>query len=90
VAMVRDYFFPIFPSFLRLVTYLDVFKKQKFKTQKVRPVLVAHTCNPSYSKGRDQEDHGSQPAWANSSRDTILKKKKKTYHKKGLVERLKM
>jgi hypothetical protein len=53
-------------------------------------VLVAHTCNPSYSKGRDQEDHGSQPAWANSSRDTILKKKKKTYHKKGLVERLKM
>jgi hypothetical protein len=35
--------------------------------------LVAHTCNPSYSGGRDKED---QP-WANSSGDTISKKKKK-------------
>jgi uncharacterized protein YdcH (DUF465 family) len=35
---------------------------------------VAHTCNPSYSKGRDQEDHGSKPAWANSSWDPLLKK----------------
>jgi hypothetical protein len=34
---------------------------------------VAHTCNPSYSGGRDQEDHGSKPAWANSSQDPILK-----------------
>jgi hypothetical protein len=24
-------------------------------------VLVAHGCNPSYSGGRDQEDHGSKP-----------------------------
>jgi hypothetical protein len=23
---------------------------------------VAHTCNPSYSGGRDQEDYGSNPA----------------------------
>jgi hypothetical protein len=23
---------------------------------------VAHTYNPSYSGGRDQEDHGSKPA----------------------------
>jgi hypothetical protein len=22
--------------------------------------LVAHACNPSYSGGRDQEDHGSK------------------------------
>jgi hypothetical protein len=29
-------------------------------------VLVAHTCNPSYSGGRDQEDHSLKPAWANS------------------------
>jgi hypothetical protein len=28
---------------------------------------VAHTYNPSYSGGRDQEDHGSKPARANSS-----------------------
>jgi hypothetical protein len=25
-------------------------------------VLVAHTCNPSYSGGRDQEDHSLKPA----------------------------
>jgi hypothetical protein len=30
-------------------------------------VLVAHTCNPSYSGGRDQEAHGLKPAQANSS-----------------------
>jgi hypothetical protein len=42
--------------------------------------LVAHACNPSYSGDRDQEDGSSKPAWANSSRDLILKK---TYHKTG-------
>jgi hypothetical protein len=36
-------------------------------------VPVAHTYNPSYSGGRDQEDHGSQPAQANSWWDPILK-----------------
>jgi hypothetical protein len=30
-------------------------------------VLMAHTYNPSYSGGRDQEDHGLKPAQANSS-----------------------
>jgi hypothetical protein len=35
--------------------------------------LVAYTCNPSYSEGRDQGDHGSKPVQANSSRNTILK-----------------
>jgi hypothetical protein len=25
---------------------------------------VAHTYNPSHSGGRDQEKHGSKPAWA--------------------------
>jgi hypothetical protein len=25
-------------------------------------VPVAHTCNPSFSGGRDQEDHGLKPA----------------------------
>jgi hypothetical protein len=35
---------------------------------------VAHTCNPSYSGGRDQEDLSSKPAWANNPRDPILKK----------------
>jgi hypothetical protein len=35
---------------------------------------MANACNPSYSGGRDQEDLSSKPAWANSSRDAILKK----------------
>jgi hypothetical protein len=46
---------------------------------------VAHTYYPSYSGGRDQEDQGSKPAWANSSRDLVSKKKKKNT-KKRLVE----
>jgi hypothetical protein len=29
---------------------------------------VARACNPSYSGGRDQENHGLKLAWANSSR----------------------
>jgi hypothetical protein len=34
---------------------------------------VAHAYNPSFSGGRDQEDCGSKPAWANSSQDPISK-----------------
>jgi hypothetical protein len=30
--------------------------------------------NPNYSGDRDQEDRGSNPAWANSSQDPISKK----------------
>jgi hypothetical protein len=33
--------------------------------QSKKPGTVAHTCNPSYSGGRDQEDCSSKPAWAN-------------------------
>jgi hypothetical protein len=44
-----------------------------FKSQGSQ-VLVAHTCNPRYSGGRDQEDCSSKPTQANSSRDPILKK----------------
>jgi hypothetical protein len=40
---------------------------------------VAHTCNPSNSGGRDQEDHGSEPVVANSSVRPYLEK---TLHKK--------
>jgi hypothetical protein len=28
--------------------------------------IMVHSCNPSYSGGRDQEDWGLKPAWANS------------------------
>jgi hypothetical protein len=34
---------------------------------------VAHTCYPSYSGDRDEEDHSPKPAQADSSRDLILK-----------------
>jgi hypothetical protein len=48
---------------------------------------VAHTCNPSYSGGRDQEDHGSKSARANSSTRPYLEK---PFTKIGLVEWLKV
>jgi hypothetical protein len=41
---------------------------------------VAHTCNLSYSGGRDQEDHHLKPTWANSWQDLYLEK---TIIKKG-------
>jgi hypothetical protein len=47
-------------------------------------LTTAHTCNPSFSGGRDQEDRSLKPAQANSS---YLKK---NHHKKGLVEWLKV
>jgi hypothetical protein len=59
---------------------------QKKKKLKNNQMLVAHTCNPSYSGGRDQEDCDSKPAWANSSQDPISKK----LTPRGLVEWLKM
>jgi hypothetical protein len=37
----------------------------KIKLKKSQ-MLVAHAYNPSYSGGRDQEDHDSKPALANS------------------------
>jgi hypothetical protein len=49
-------------------------------------VLVAHTCNPSYSGGRDQEDYSLKLAQANSSRPYL----KKLFTKRGLVEWLKV
>jgi hypothetical protein len=48
---------------------------------------MAHTCNPSYSRGRDQEDRGLKLAQANSLRDPILKTPNM---KKRLVEWLKV
>jgi hypothetical protein len=48
---------------------------------------VAHTYNPSYSGGRDQEDRGWKAAWANSSERPYLKN---PFTKIGLVEWLKV
>jgi hypothetical protein len=44
---------------------------------------VTLACNPGYSGGRDQEDHSSKSAQANSSQDPISKK---PITKNGLVE----
>jgi hypothetical protein len=50
---------------------------------------VAHTCNPSYLGGRDQEDPvQSQPKQI--VHKTLSQKKKKTITKKGVVEWLKV
>jgi hypothetical protein len=51
----------------------------------LQPGTVAHACNPSYLGGRDQKDHGSKPAQANSSQDPISKKKKITKNGGGGV-----
>jgi hypothetical protein len=48
---------------------------------------VAHACDPSYSRGKDQEDCGSKPAWANSSARHYLKT---PFIKIGLMEWLKV
>jgi hypothetical protein len=45
-----------------------------FKIVKLSRASEAHTCNPSYSGGRDQEDCSSKPVQENSSRDPISKK----------------
>jgi hypothetical protein len=37
-------------------------------------VPMAHTCNPSHSGARDQEDCGSKSAQVNSLQDPISKK----------------
>jgi hypothetical protein len=49
-------------------------------------VPVNYACNPSYSKDRDQEYHGSKPALENSLQDPIYKKIFFLNHKKGLVK----
>jgi hypothetical protein len=47
---------------------------------------LVHACNPSYSGGRDQEDHGQKPAQADSSRDPILKNPSQKYRSGGVVQ----
>jgi hypothetical protein len=52
---------------------LYVFNQNKSNKKKGQ-ALVAHTCNCSYSGGRDQEDRGSKPTRANSSARPYPKK----------------
>jgi hypothetical protein len=39
-------------------------KTIKKRSRNLKP--VSHTCNPSYSGGRDKEDGSSKPIWADS------------------------
>jgi hypothetical protein len=59
-------------------------KKKKNKTSWTP---LAHTYNPSYSGGRDQEDHGSKSAPGKQFSRSYLKE---NHHKKGLVKWLKV
>jgi predicted lipoprotein with Yx(FWY)xxD motif len=55
-------------------------REQQVVTKKEsNQVLITHTCNPSYSWGRDQEDHSAKSTRAYSSWDPTLEK---THHKK--------
>jgi hypothetical protein len=45
----------------------NIVEENCLKKNKHSRVLVAHACNPGYSEGRDQEDHGLKPALANGS-----------------------
>jgi hypothetical protein len=49
-----------------LVSYFSIYTTSSKNVSKLSQMLVAHACNPSYSGGRDQDDHGVQPTWANS------------------------
>jgi hypothetical protein len=59
------------------------------KTLDLGQVLVAHTYNPSYSGGRDQDCVGSQP-WANSFQDSILKKNPSQKRADGVAQVLRV
>jgi hypothetical protein len=66
---------------------LKYLHKKQFKSLVKSWVPVAHAYNPSYSGGRDQEDHSSKADRANSSRDPISKN---PITKIGLAEWLKV
>jgi hypothetical protein len=55
------------------------------KEKEVGQVPVAHSYNPSYSGGRDQEDRSSKPAWANSSR-TLSRKNPSQKRASGVAQ----
>jgi hypothetical protein len=65
-------YLPIYHLFIVYLSYiLRIISKISCQAQ------GAHACNPSYSRGNDQEDHVSKSAWANGSGKTLSQKKKK-------------
>jgi hypothetical protein len=63
-------------------------KNISWKKSKHMPGTGNSRLQPSYSGGRHQEDFSLKPAWANSSRDPILKNP--SQKKIGLVEWLRV
>jgi hypothetical protein len=61
---------------------VGLYQKKKQKTRNSQ-APVAHTYNPSYSEGRDQEDRSSKPALGKQLMRPYLKNNQ---HKKGLTE----
>jgi hypothetical protein len=63
------------PSKHKAVSSTSSTGKKKKKTRILcNCVPVAYARNPSYSQGRDQEDHGSKSAWVNHLQDPISKR----------------
>jgi hypothetical protein len=59
----------------------------KKKKKRLSQALVVHTCNPSYSGSRDQEDHGLKPTLSKYFPKTLSQKKPS---QKGVGEELKV
>jgi hypothetical protein len=59
--------------------YTYIYNRKYYSAKNKKEIMswtqVAHTCNPNYSRGRDQDDCSSKSAQANSLWDPILKKK---------------
>jgi hypothetical protein len=71
------------PREIYLLWLVVVFQIQLSESSLQNQALVTCTCNPSYLRGRDQEDHGSKPTWANSLQD--LSRKYPTPNRAGRV-----
>jgi hypothetical protein len=58
----------IYKGALILFTPMDIrYKDYKWLYLIIIIVIITHSCNPIYSRGRDQEDYGLKSAWVNSS-----------------------
>jgi hypothetical protein len=49
----------------------NTFLKKQKRILYISQVPLAHSYNPSYPGGTDQEDYGLKPVWANNSWDSI-------------------
>jgi hypothetical protein len=57
--------------------------RTKGKRKKIGFSWLAHTCNPSYSGGRDQEDQGFEASPGEQCHETLSQKKTKNILKAG-------